>query len=340
MEKIPKTPDIETPNTVEADDDFNYRIIRGHYRKDGKPVNSAQVHMEYITRTDYLIQAMVDGVSVQDPETGNYQVEKPEVVIFLDKSGRPLQWLVDGLWDKLAPKAGSSEIPKKPKFKFLNIDREQWADIIDPEGVGATGVDSLGPDIIKSLRSVFVEPKYKRDKDGDVEVRPLDNIEQAPSELDHKTILVIDEVKTSGRTLDYAKSMIKAAFPTAKVAGMYWMTEMATLPNGNMTNRDLPAWYDDKTVYGRGVGNRSESSAQSVSLTQRLGKLFLSTRFLQGDPMGAQVRREIEHLTTRPDVPIAPSTSRDDYREKLAELNGGDEAAALAKIHSIGRIVT
>jgi hypoxanthine phosphoribosyltransferase len=332
METQPYPPHIGEEPTDTFEQPFEYRLLHGHATSNGTMKTDEQLRMEYITRTDHLIDAMTHGVSVQDPETKETRTEKPDCVIFLDKSARPLAWFVDALWDKLAPEAGSTEVPKKPEFKFLNIDRNQWVNTIDPEGVGTIDVDKVDTSVIRSLRSIFIEPKYKRNG-----LTP--DIDSAPTQLDHKTVLIIDEVNTTGRTLQFAKAFIKKAFPTTKVAGMYWMQDTTVLSNGYRMNADAPVWYKQKSEYGRGVGNRYDNSnRQSVNLTQRLGAWFLSSRFPQVDQQALQLRREMKQLANYPDVPMVPSMYRDDYEEKLAELNGDAEAAE-RRIRAIGRLV-
>lgn len=301
-----------------------YQILGEHDRTDGTNKTLDQLKMEYIHLTDELVRQMTEGVPVTDRLTGERKVERPDVVVWLDKSARPLAWLTRAVWDDLAAEADGT-IPEKPDFRFLNIDREQWVNTVDPDGIGHMDIDRVDPTIIRSLRSVFVEPKYKtKGLTGAIDV--------APAELDGKTALVVDEVLSSGRTLDIAKKFLERAFPSAKVASAHWMRGQAQgAPGSEITgNADLPVWYVKTDVMGRGVGDRDEQiSQQARSLTQRLGGWFLSTTFPTVDKAGLQLRRELQQLARDAHdgkTLVYPSIMRegDDFDERAMRLNGLD----------------
>lgn len=321
VENYPSTP---TP------DEFEYRLLTGHRRTDGSEKSSEALRMEYINLTDKLIHQMTDGVDITDPVTYEKETRVPDAVVFLDKSARPLAWLTRELWDRLAPEPGSDEIPPMPDMKFLNIDREQWVNAVDPDGHGYMDISKIDPSIIRSLRSIFVSPQDKQD--GITEA-----IDDAPASLDNKTIMVVDEVSSTGRTLSIATKMIQRAFPSAHVGGAHWMDGMARKGSA-VGNADLPVWYKEDDEYGRGVGDRAHDhpDRRSDNLTQRLGSWFLSTRFAKPDGKALQLRREIKHLAEHPDVPIRPSYERDDVFERLETLNGDRPAGkVLASINEI-----
>lgn len=316
----------------ESGDDFKYSLLRGHAMTDGTWKTDEQLRMEYITRTDSLIYQMTNGVYAYNPETKSYEDVIPDVAIFLDKSARPLAWLTRELWDKLAPETPGGEAPKKPDFRFLNIDRQQWVTTLDPEGVGSVDVNQLDPTVIRSLRSIFIDHAHKQDG-------LTSTIDSAPTELDDKTVLIIDEVKSTGRTLEFARAMLLKAFPKTKIATTYWMDKVVTLSNGARANADLPVWYRQDTVHGRGVNNRYDNSSnQSSNRTQRLGAWFLSTRFPTVDKLSTQLRKEIHHLASDPQVPYIPTTNRDDYEERVGELNNSDRTTVEKRMREIGRI--
>ena len=300
----------------EESNEFTYKLLTGHPRTDGSYKTDRQLHMEYIQLTDGLIHKMTDGLEVVDSESGEKVVRRPDTVIFLDKSARPLAWLTKELWDQMAPEPGSDEIPPMPDFKFLNIDREQWVNIVDEQGVGHVDVSKVDPGIIRSLRSVFVTPQHKQEG-------LTERVDSAPTELDGKNVMVVDEVFSSGRTLNIATQLIRRAFPSASIGGEYWMQKIAT--KGAATgNADLPVWYKSDEESGRGVGNRqAEKRHASSNITQRLGAWFLSTRFPKPDEAALQLRREFHELATHPDVPLRPSNDRDidDIISRLEEWN-------------------
>ena len=291
-----------------------YELLIGHKRTDGSFKPDEQLRTEYIQNTDELILQMTDGVYVTDPITKDYSKQKPDYIVYLDKSGRPVEWLVRALWSKLAPAPGE-EVPPMPPSRFVNIDREQWVNTIDPEGVGRVDIDRVDRSIIRSLRSVFVSPSHKREG-------LTDKIDTAPAELDGKTVLIVDEVISSGKTLDIARAMFAEAFPTAKIAGTYWMAGQ-TQKGLSRGNADLPVWYVEKSVFGRGVGNRDEKVSQSSeNITQKLGSWFLSSRFPQIDPSSLKLRAEINRLADDKNVLIMPSIHRDDFEQRAIALNG------------------
>lgn len=304
---------------------FEYRLLTGHDRTNKSHKTDHQLRMEYLNLTDKLIYRIVQGHEVTDPNTGEKSHEPYDTLIFLDKSARPVAWLLKGMWDKLAIDDDGERHPI-PNIRFLNIDRMQWVNKVDPNGSGIMDIDMVDDSIIQSLRSIFVEPKYKKDTTGSY-------IHDVPSELDNTNVLIIDEVRSSGKTLDIAKKFIRRAFPTTEVDGTYWMGAVVEkrIKTGARSyttatgNADIPVWYNEDTVFGRGVGDRSPKSGHAKNITQRLGRWFLSTRLKKQDPASDQLRAEIRQLTEHPDVPFRPSIERDDesYDLLISKLNGG-----------------
>ena len=298
--------------------EFKYDLLRGHKLTDGSWKTDDQLRMEYIQLTDGLINVMTNGVEVIDPETQEKQTRKPDVVVWLDKSARPLAWFTKDLWPTLAVDPKTGEVPKMPEFKFVNIDKKQWVNTIDPEGVGIMDINKVDASVVRSLRSIFISPRDK--KEGLTE-----KIDTTHSDLDNKTILIVDEVYSSGDTLTIAKKFFERAFPTARVAGTHWMRGVV-IKEGAFGNKDLPVWYKAKSEMGRGVANRSEQlSGRSSNSTQRLGAWFLSRRFPSDEPdvKGLQLRKELRHLAHYPEVPILPAFSRPNRRELISFFNNG-----------------
>ena len=321
---------IPEQTVIDEHPPFEYELLRGHKRTDGSWKTDEQLKMEYVQLTDRLIYDMTHGVEVTDPVTHERRREKPDVVVFLDKSARPLRWLVKDLWSTMAPDSPGGEVPKMPESKFINIDREQWVNVVDPEGVGRVDINIVDKSVIRSLRSVFVEPELK--SDGLTEA-----IDSAPASLDNKTVLIVDEVFATGRTLDIATKFFKRAFPTARIAGTHWM-QGTTLIGGASGNKDLPVWYIQDDVTGRGVGNRDEGvSRNSKNTTQKLGSWFLSTRLPKPDPKSQQLRKELRQLAHDPEVLKLPSFSRPDRMERIAWLNNMPTPEVIAKMHEVKR---
>ena len=191
-------------------------------------------------------------------------------------------------------------------------------------------MDKIDKSVVRSLRSIFVSPKAKGDKISEA-------IDDAVSELDGKTILIVDEVYSSGRTLQYAREFFKEAFPTSSVATAHWMRGVSKKGEA-MGNRDLPVWYKKDTMYGRGIGNRDATLSQkSNNTTQKLGAFFLSRRLPEPDEKSLQLRTELKHLAQSPDVPMVPSIQRprEQWNERLVKLNEGTQEEIIERIREI-----
>ena len=292
---------------------LHYELLVGHARTNGSLKSDEQLRSEYIRRTDELIHTMTSGFVVVDRATGERSIKKPDYVVWLDKSARPVAWLTQELWPKLAAEHGKPT-PEMPQFRFVNIDKEQWINTIGSSARGYVNVDAVDKSVIRSLRSIFVAPLYKKDGLGP-------EIDSAPSELDGKVVLIVDEVFSSGETIEIANKFFRRAFPNTTFETAYWMG--GVVQKGTATgNADLPVWYNSRSEYGRGVGNRDFGrSSRSESITQRLGAYFLSTRMPEEDPLSMKLRREIKQLAHDPSVLIQPSFQRDDFLEKGSELN-------------------
>lgn len=316
-----------------------YSLLVGHRRTDGSYKTTEQLQTEYVELTDELIRQMTEGVSVVDRGTGERVVRKPDYVIWLDKSARPVEWLTRELWDTLAADPETGAIPDMPQSRFVNIDREQWVNTVDPSGTGKMEIDLVDQSVVRSLRSIFVEPKHKEVLD--------DTIDAAPASLDGKTVLIVDEVRSTGRTLDIARKFFERAFPTTSVATTHWMKGTVTVGDRRsgqaQGNADLPIWYKEDSAFGRGVGNRDERlSRLSPSSTQRLGAWFLSTALPKqegesqdegkkpqvADPASIQLRSELHQLAkdvSEGKILIVPSMMReaDDFERRVESLNHG-----------------
>lgn len=298
-------------------DEFKYELLQGHRRTDGSYKSTEALKTEYVRLTDDIIKKITDGIKVTNVETGEKETKPVDYVVWLDKSARPVSWLTRALWSQLAADKDGNIAPE-PQHRYVNIDRNQWTSTIDPEGIGNSDVSSLDPSIIRSLRSIFLKNPNDR-QDG-----LTDRIEKSPTQFDGKTILIVDEVRSSGRTLQYAESFFKRAFPDANVASTHWMGGLVS-KDGATGNADIPVWYDDKTDLGRGVGNRNiDRSRLSKVRVQQLGAWFLSTANTEPDPKAKQLRIEIKQLAKdaiNGNILVEPSRDREDYDERVLRFN-------------------
>ncbi|HEX9679500.1 MAG TPA: hypothetical protein VGA08_02680 [Candidatus Saccharimonadales bacterium] len=266
--------DNEQSNAEESSENFQYQILTG-IRRAGEDVSDEQLRAEYLRRTERLIDTLADS--------------HPDYVVFLDKSARPVSWMMDQMWDTVR-----NDTPR-PDIKFVNIDREQWRDEVG-SNLSHINADRIDFHRINELRALFLQRPVQDNGAGEVG----SDVMTKPSIFDEKNVVIIDEVKTSGDTLDIAKAIFRRAFPRANISGKYWMIpKHITIAGGGTANAELPVWYREDSIIGRGVGNRDTiNSARSNSKAQRVGRWFLSTRFESPDPRSRQLREEIEHLTS------------------------------------------
>lgn len=184
-------------------------------------------------------------------------------VIYLDKSARPVSWLVDEFWKDFADS-------EKPSESFLAIDRRAWLPRMDikllaneyiEEASGATHV--AGPsdidehfkkiennkELLARIRALYIE--------GGIDTEDPETILNTPTVLDGKNLLIVDEVQRSGSTLYIAQRLLKAAIPELnKVEGhVFWSDTSRPLDNGEKQMGLTPVWYpqDHSDWRGRGV---------------------------------------------------------------------------------------
>lgn len=217
----------------------------------------------YVTATDHIV-GILDGSiqnrAISDPDNPERSAEKPDTVIWLDKSARPVSWFVDGLWEQLAEDGAN-----KPEYEFLNIDRVNWfTKLGHREDLAATRLGPSDFDIdqvqqidIDRLRAYFSTAELS-------EENWRNEIWQHGTRLDDKNVLIVDEVKNRGGTLSIAQQLLKRAIPKSTVSGDYFWEAGRYSINGQTADMDslqmesAPVWYDAKNVYGRGVGEISK----------------------------------------------------------------------------------
>ncbi len=260
----------------------------------------------YVTLTDALIHRLE-----------GHDGWVPEVVVCLDKSGRPVAWLVRALWPVLARTPGTpfedSNVPLLPQFRLVNIDREQWWDLTGASETGVVDVGRVPQPSVDALRGVF---------------QPAGATKTGRSWLDGRRVLVVDEVYNTGDTLRIAQGLFQRAFPDADVRGDHWMTPGVKVDRaGNRRTAEVPVWYRADTWTGRLVGNRMDPANPPTTHRNKSGALFLSTRPRTPDAAGRQLRSEIGQLASdlmsarllaRP----ASSRSREDQKDRIRVLFG------------------
>jgi len=299
----------ELAQLTETDNDSKYQILL-----------SPKDRVEYLNLTDCLIREMVE--------------QRTEVAIFLDKSARPVAWLVMELWDQLQPHLPDGERMPRPEIKFLNIDKEQWGDIIGWREKSGINADKLPKPAFDELKNVFKPPKYQFDAQKN-EFVPVEPSDDDTSVLKDKKVMVVDEVRSSGNTLEMAERMINRAYPDAKeIIGRHWMDGKLRVDPGSgvILNSEVPLWYQKKIAEGRLIANRDAAiSADSYSYKQRAAGLWLSRgrgdRSRSGsnapekpDEKGLQLREDARLLAEdlrNHNLPYIPSALWDDDTESI-----------------------
>lgn len=288
-------------------------------------MNSVAMRARYTTLTDTLIVRICDHLD----RTGRL----PHL-LFLDKSGRPVAWLVRALWPVLARYPGTvfgeGRVPPMPVCHFANIDREQWWNQTGGSETGDIDVNRVPLATIAGLRAAFLT--------RELAPVPPATIMAATSFLDDCDVLVIDEVSVSGDTLTIARGLVHRAFPAehgTSVQATHWMTPgMKVNPrSGQREPDDMVIWYTDSTEWGRLVGNRRSANHRGTNWRGRLGIDFLSTVPTQRDRRGLTLRHEAAQLAddVRAGRLLArPSSSRPaaDQKERIRVLYGFDDPRA------------
>ena len=235
--------------------------------RDGKPVNeriNINDNIIHYVRDTALLISVIDGrISANDDRKGTGIPY--DHVIYLDKSARPVSWLVNMFWEDLASKDAEGIPVKRPRHSYLNIDRSPWFRNV---GIGVTddgrqkengelatfrdflnNIGNLSQRHLAEIRALYI--------DGGIDEESVQWVMDHPTVLDDKKILVVDEVSRTGATLDIAKLLIKLAIPDAKaVDGAYfWHPGEPILKIGSETVlTSLPVWYDPHSLDGRGIG--------------------------------------------------------------------------------------
>ena len=237
----------------------------------------------------------------------------PDYVVCLDKSGRPVAWLARALWPILARTPGTdftqARVPPMPQFRFVNIDREQWWSYTGGSEFGVIDVSKVPEQAIAALRRVF-----------------LPQADSVAAWLDRRRVLIMDEVKNTGDTLQIARGLFARAFPTADVRTTHWMDPGSTRDRSGMRRTsEVPVWYRADIWQGRLVGNRLDPDNPRTTARNREASLFLSTRPVNPDDRGRRLRREVAQLAadvTAGRLVARPCTDRDDWARRVEVLYG------------------
>ena len=255
----------------------DFEVFHGYLRvgNDFEPAQS--LRERYVDLTRRLIHQICGGSDCE---------QRYDVVVYLDKSARPLKWMVDAFWDEFAFEDSFFELDDsenntpdqlqqlrreyKPDTVFLNIDKGQW---IKPENIEYdsgtridrwNGIHTADDVALTSLRAVLSERINHEIERGQIDAASVLN---TPTVLDGKRVLIVDEVKSTGATLSLARSLISKAvgdnrygqssslaekhgveFAGAAAIDTYtWMSSGITRMTGASRNTETPVWYRDDT---------------------------------------------------------------------------------------------
>ncbi|MCX6805230.1 MAG: hypothetical protein NT114_00870 [Patescibacteria group bacterium] len=225
--------------------------------------NSQNFRSHYIENTRQLIHEIVD--------------KNIDTVIFLDKSGRPVQWLISELWPIFAADK------KKPVSYFANIDAAEWCGLDRDSGVRPTDEEleeakrNITDEDLEIIRHDFGPKRVISDVlDEHGEVMPGHKVATDEPLFDGKNVLIVDETAVTGATLDLAQFLFAKAFPKASFSGKHWQMNYKEKLNN-------PVWYSRLDVTGRGVGDGKAGS-------------ILSSRLESHDVRAAWLREDIKTL--------------------------------------------
>lgn len=245
---------------------------------------------------------------------------KADYVIYLDKSARPVSWLVDEFWNDF------SDQPR-PEESFLAIDREPWFERVGvklgknqeielPNGErrAAKGSDFWDAwekmpkerqrEYLSRIRALYIE--------GGIEDTDVDKIMSTPTVLDGKNVTIIDEVERSGSTLSIAAGLIQRAFnlkPEKVTTHVFWK-DIFKKVSGETQMGSAPVWYprDNADWRGRGIKDinpeyfrrRYEENPNNKTRAEYYGAFVLGEPLLNREDEPGQLswklREEIERM--------------------------------------------
>ena len=222
-------------------------------------ININENIINYVQDTALLISVIDGSLSGEEPY---------DHVVYLDKSARPVSWLINMFWDDFATHDQKGKVIRRPPHSYINIDRAPWfryagIEVTDDgrqtaDGELATFWDfsnsfgNLDERHFAEIRALYIN--------GGIEAEDVDWIMKQPTVLDGKKVLIVDEVSRTGSTLKIAEKLFQKALPEAKIECSYfWHPHESVLMMGSeQVLTSLPVWYDPNTYFGRGIGGLDE----------------------------------------------------------------------------------
>lgn len=274
-------------------------------------------------------------------------IPKIDHVIYLDKSARPVSWLVDDFWDDFAdtpaPEKSYLAIDRRPWFDMVGIELVGHEEIRDPDG---TLRPAKGSDFWKAYENVPEEKKKEWSAriralyiEGGIDSEDPDVIMSTPTVLDGKNLLIIDEVSRSGSTIEIAVGLLKRAIPElASVNGHVFWNDGFSIRDGETQMGNAPVWYpkDPSDWRGRGVRDidpswyeaKYRSNPSKMARAERYGAFVLGVPLVNREEepgeLSWKLREEMRKMHQAyeagkilPNLPASAETVLDKMIEKL-----------------------
>lgn len=173
-------------------------------------ININENIINYVQDTALLISVIDGSLSGREPY---------DHVVYLDKSARPVSWLVNMFWNDFASHDQKGDRIRRPPHSYINIDRAPWfryvgIDVTDDGRQTADGELATFWDFSNSFGNLdkrhFAEIRALFINDG-IETEDVDLIMEQPTVLDGKKVLIVDEVSRTGSTLKIAEKLLLAS---------------------------------------------------------------------------------------------------------------------------------
>jgi len=270
---------------------LNIHKVRNEKRFEGKDMRD--VAWEYIRCTNNIIR-VIDGRDKRrdlvelDKDQKPLPFDKPDVVIYLDKSARPVSWFVRRFWSTMADK---NAVKPETKFININVDEPMFEHIEDSDGDDKTTIvyhfdqwtnnekEGEYTNMLLAIRAVFHRGELSESNWKD------EVMDDEKSYLANKNILLVDEVKCEGRQMRLVQQLLKLTFPHTSVTGIYfWDSKFESVKDnpGKWQMHSVPAWFERKNVFGRGVAEKNPVYySGSPNIRMKKGSFILSAPHLE-----------------------------------------------------------
>lgn len=304
------------PNSsVESDPpDFHYEVLApDNYH------TSVKTQEELLDKYVRLLNPLVEEIVGSEDQPGY------DKVVFLDKSARPLAWMLRAFWPHIAPQKRDAKtreltVAPMPAMRFVNIDRLNWRKDPNKE-IEEAGARDIEDEDVAGLRSIFQFRHH--DKNDEL-------VANKANDMDGQRILLVDEQSETGDTLKAARSLFERAFPSSKIATKAWISHPHSVSRKGEREssvKEIPMWYppkDTKTQLHKDTGRGVLSPVR-----------FNSEEPEHGDPFRFPPE-SYQFLSTKPYVPKAEFTEEEELeltslREFLSEAEDPKEKEQIRK---------